>query len=92
MRAVSRSDDRRDALSRWNLRMTDSSNDHTPKTSESIGSTEAGWRPNGTPSPADETQPAAASDQQIADELNRQGFTTRRGTAWRHQYVAGLAA
>lgn len=29
---------------------------------------------------------------QIADELNRQGFTTRRGTAWRHQYVAGLAA
>lgn len=71
MRAVSRSDDRRDALSRWNLRMTDSSNDHTPKTSESIGSTEAGWRPNGTPSPADETQPAAASDQQIADELNR---------------------
>lgn len=29
---------------------------------------------------------------QIADELNRQGFTTRRGTAWRHQYVASLAA
>jgi DNA invertase Pin-like site-specific DNA recombinase len=28
----------------------------------------------------------------IADELNRQGFTTRRGTAWRHQYVAALAA
>lgn len=25
---------------------------------------------------------------QIADELNRQGFTTRRGTAWRFQYVA----
>ena len=25
---------------------------------------------------------------QIADELNRQGYTTRRGTAWRHQYVA----
>ena len=24
----------------------------------------------------------------IADELNRQGFTTRRGTAWRFQYVA----
>jgi DNA invertase Pin-like site-specific DNA recombinase len=28
----------------------------------------------------------------IAAELNRQGFTTRRGTAWRHQYVAALAA
>jgi DNA invertase Pin-like site-specific DNA recombinase len=25
---------------------------------------------------------------QIAEELNRQGFTTRRGTAWRFQYVA----
>jgi DNA invertase Pin-like site-specific DNA recombinase len=24
----------------------------------------------------------------IADELNRQGYTTRRGTAWRFQYVA----
>ena len=24
--------------------------------------------------------------------VNRQGFTTRRGTTWRHQYVAGLAA
>ena len=24
----------------------------------------------------------------IADELNRQGVTTRRGTTWRHQYVA----
>ena len=28
----------------------------------------------------------------IAAELNRQGFTTRRGSAWRHQYVAALAA
>jgi site-specific DNA recombinase len=26
----------------------------------------------------------------IADELNRDGVTTRRGTAWRHQYVAGV--
>lgn len=26
----------------------------------------------------------------IADELNAQGFTTRSGGAWRHQYVAGL--
>ena len=25
---------------------------------------------------------------EIAEELNRQGYTTRRGTAWRHQYVA----
>jgi len=28
----------------------------------------------------------------IAEELNRQGINTRRGTAWRHQYVAGLLA
>jgi DNA invertase Pin-like site-specific DNA recombinase len=28
----------------------------------------------------------------IADELNRQGVTTRRGGAWKHQYVAGLLA
>ncbi|MCP3959252.1 MAG: recombinase family protein [bacterium] len=26
----------------------------------------------------------------IADELNAQGFTTRRGSAWRHQYVANV--
>ena len=25
--------------------------------------------------------------QAIADELNAQGYTTRKGTAWRHQYV-----
>lgn len=30
--------------------------------------------------------------QRIAEELNRQGFTTRRGTPWRFQYVAALAA
>ena len=30
--------------------------------------------------------------QDIADELNRQGYTTRRGSSWRHQYVAALAA
>jgi DNA invertase Pin-like site-specific DNA recombinase len=29
--------------------------------------------------------------QAIADELNVQGFTTRKGTAWRHQYVRALA-
>jgi hypothetical protein len=28
------------------------------------------------------------STRQIAAELNRRGFTTRRGTAWRFQYVA----
>ena len=27
----------------------------------------------------------------IADELNAQGYRTRRGTAWRHQYVSALA-
>jgi DNA invertase Pin-like site-specific DNA recombinase len=27
---------------------------------------------------------------EIATELNRQGFTTRRGTAWRFQYVADV--
>jgi len=28
---------------------------------------------------------------QIADELNAQGFKTRKGGMWRHQYVAGIA-
>jgi site-specific DNA recombinase len=27
---------------------------------------------------------------EIADELNLQGYTTRRGSAWRHEYVAGI--
>jgi site-specific DNA recombinase len=27
----------------------------------------------------------------IADELNRQGYSTRRGSAWLHQYVAAIA-
>ena len=27
----------------------------------------------------------------IADELNRKGYSTRRGSAWRHQYVAAIA-
>ena len=30
------------------------------------------------------------SIEQIADDLNRQGFTTRRGTRWRYQHVAHL--
>lgn len=29
---------------------------------------------------------------QIADELNAQGFKTRKGGEWRHQYVAAMAA
>ena len=40
-----------------------------------------------------ELKGAGYTTRQIADELNRQGFTTRRGTAWRFQYVAeGLRA
>jgi site-specific DNA recombinase len=35
-----------------------------------------------------ELKAAGNTTRQIADELNRQGFTTRRGTAWRFQYVA----
>jgi len=35
-----------------------------------------------------ELRAAGHTTRQIADELNRQGFTTRRGTAWRFQYVA----
>lgn len=39
-----------------------------------------------------ELRAAGYSLRQIASELNRQGFKTRRGTAWRFQYVAALAA
>jgi len=39
-----------------------------------------------------ELREAGYSLREIAAELNRQGFTTRRGSAWRHQYVAALAA
>jgi len=35
-----------------------------------------------------ELKTAGYTTRKIADELNRQGFTTRRGTAWRFQYVA----
>jgi len=35
-----------------------------------------------------ELKAAGYTNRQIADELTRQGFTTRRGTAWRFQYVA----
>lgn len=27
---------------------------------------------------------------QVAEDLNREGLTTRRGTAWRHQYIAAV--
>ena len=37
-----------------------------------------------------ELQVAGYSLREIAAELNRQGFTTRRGSAWRHEYVAGI--
>ncbi len=33
---------------------------------------------------------AGFSYRAIADELNRQGFTTRRGGSWKHQYIAGI--
>jgi site-specific DNA recombinase len=33
---------------------------------------------------------AGLSTRKIAAELNRQGFTTRRGTAWRHEYVVSV--
>jgi DNA invertase Pin-like site-specific DNA recombinase len=35
-----------------------------------------------------ELKAASHTRRQIADELNRQGLTTRRRTAWRFQYVA----
>jgi site-specific DNA recombinase len=35
-----------------------------------------------------ELKAAGHTTRRIAEELNRQGFTTRRGTAWRFQYVA----
>ncbi len=35
-----------------------------------------------------ELKAAGLTTRRIADELTRQGFTTRRGTAWRFQYVA----
>lgn len=33
---------------------------------------------------------AGRSLREIAEELNRQGFRTRRGTEWKHQYIAAL--
>ena len=35
-----------------------------------------------------ELKAAGRTVRETADELNRQGYTTRRGTAWRFQYVA----
>jgi DNA invertase Pin-like site-specific DNA recombinase len=35
-----------------------------------------------------ELKAAGFTTRRIADELNRQGFNTRRGTAWRFQYVS----
>jgi site-specific DNA recombinase len=50
------------------------------------------------PNPAEQTiigkvcelREANYSLRQIADELNRQGYLTRSGSAWRHEYVAGI--
>lgn len=37
-----------------------------------------------------ELRAAGYSLREISNELNRQGFTTRRGSAWRHEYVQGV--
>ena len=37
-----------------------------------------------------ELRSAGYTLREIAEELNRQGFTTRKGSAWRHEYVANL--
>jgi hypothetical protein len=38
-------------------------------------------------------QAAGLTHRQIAEDLNQRGFITRRGTAWRRQYMtAALAA
>lgn len=39
-----------------------------------------------------ELRAAGFSTRRIADALNLEGFTTRRGTPWRFQYVAAVAA
>lgn len=39
-----------------------------------------------------ECRTAGYTLREIADKLNCQGISTRRGGAWRHQYVAGLLA
>jgi len=38
-----------------------------------------------------ELRDAGYTLQAIADELNAQGYTTRKGTSWRHQYVSAIA-
>jgi DNA invertase Pin-like site-specific DNA recombinase len=37
-----------------------------------------------------ELKAAGHTTRQIADELNRQGYVTRRGTAWKFEYVARI--
>lgn len=39
-----------------------------------------------------ELRTAGFSTRRIADALNAEGFTTRRGTPWRFQYIAAVAA
>jgi DNA invertase Pin-like site-specific DNA recombinase len=74
---------------------------HKRSRGECVGTVPFGYRlaSDGTQLEADEAEQSILSRiqrmrvaghtlRQNADELNRQGFTTRRGTAWRHQYVA----
>ena len=74
---------------------------HKRANGERVGTVPFGYRAaaDGThlePDPAEqgilsrirELKAAGHTTRQIADELNRQGFTTRRRTAWRFQYVA----
>ena len=75
---------------------------HKRAKGERVGNVPFGFRPAGDglrleEEPAEqnilsrirELKAAGRTTREIADELNRQGFTTRRGTAWRFQYVAG---
>jgi hypothetical protein len=50
---------------------------------------EADPREQGVLSRILELRATGHTTRQIADKLNQRGFTTRRGTAWRFQYVAG---
>ncbi len=74
---------------------------HKRTNGERVGTVPFGWRlsPDGLHLEADpgeagilsrirELKEAGFTTRQIAGELNGQGFSTRRGTAWRFQYVA----
>jgi len=62
---------------------------------EFLDTTGSGSGGAGRPVPHPRTEGGGLYTRQIADELNRQGVTTRRGTAWRVQFripAAGLGA